>query len=152
MNVRFNPSAILNSIRPFVRCMPHTVSALSATVNRFVRTTYDGLFPFLCLLYPSSVRTMLTMKKTARVEMRLTQEQWSAFSSACSCSGLTVSFVVRELCKAVVPYLTQYCVHGTWYPPQLIPALPGATANAPVRQAADKPSDPPYGTPGKRRP
>jgi hypothetical protein len=92
------------------------------------------------------------VKKQFNLNVRVAAEDWVVFRHACDSAGVGASFVIRDLCSAAVLYINEYCSRGRWYPPQLIPALPGATANALVRQAADKPSSPSYGTRGKRHP
>jgi hypothetical protein len=64
------------------------------------------------------------MKKLQMVCLRTTEGEQDAFRAACSAAGVPASAVIRDLCKAAVPYMERYCKNGRWYPPRLVPDVP----------------------------
>lgn len=60
------------------------------------------------------------MKKLGQVNIRTSEEEQVAFRSACSTAGVKASAVIRDLCKAAVPYMESQCRDGRWRPPVLI--------------------------------
>jgi len=60
------------------------------------------------------------MKKTFNINIRIACDDWDGFRAACASCGTTSSTVIRDLCKATVPYISQYCSDGRWRAPELI--------------------------------
>ncbi len=65
------------------------------------------------------ITDMKTQKKVARIEFRSTPEQLSEFSEACKKVEVSASTIIRDLCKAAIPYMATQCKDGQWRPPVL---------------------------------
>jgi hypothetical protein len=70
------------------------------------------------------------MKKQGRLDLRGTSEEMDAFRAACDAAGMKASAVIRDLCKAAVPYMARYCQDGRWFPPRLEPERPTSAVPA----------------------
>jgi hypothetical protein len=53
-----------------------------------------------------------------------------AFRAACDAAGMKASAVIRDLCKAALPYMARYCQDGRWFPPRLEPERPTSAVPA----------------------
>jgi len=60
------------------------------------------------------------MKKANQIRIRIDDEDRTVFINACDSMGLNFLAVLRDLCKAVVPYINTQCTDGRWHPPVLI--------------------------------
>lgn len=60
------------------------------------------------------------MKKANQIRLRIDDADREVFITACDSIGLNFSAVIRDLCKAVVPYIDGQCKDGRWRPPVLI--------------------------------
>jgi hypothetical protein len=54
----------------------------------------------------------------------------NAFRDACLATGAKASAVIRDLCKAAVPYMADNCRDGRWRPPVLITERQAAALDA----------------------
>jgi len=61
------------------------------------------------------------MKRADNIQVRGTPEELGAFRDACARQGVHVSDVIRDLCKAAIPYMAQHCPTGRWIAPLLVP-------------------------------
>ena len=60
------------------------------------------------------------MKKSFNINIRVASEDWGGFRAACTSCDTTASAVIRDLCKATVSYVEQYCQDGRWRAPELM--------------------------------
>lgn len=60
------------------------------------------------------------MKKTFNLNVRVADSEWNVFRKACETVGVKASPVIRDLCRALVPYIADQCKDGRWRPPVLI--------------------------------
>lgn len=67
-------------------------------------------------------------KKVERLEVRADSETLEAFTKACDSVGRSLSSILRDLMAAAIPYIENTCKNGRWYPPRLVPDVPGTPA------------------------
>lgn len=70
------------------------------------------------------------MKNNKVVRLRVDDEANNAFESACSKCGISMSAVIRDLCRAATLYMAANCQDGRWRPPVLITERESARLDA----------------------
>jgi hypothetical protein len=60
------------------------------------------------------------MKKDTYWQVRVAPDENAAFRTTCDSIGVKASAVIRDLCRASIPYMSAHCRDGRWRAPVLI--------------------------------
>jgi hypothetical protein len=70
------------------------------------------------------------MKKQDQIRVRMSDADKAELLDACLSADLSMSAVVTDLMKAVIPYISRHCAaKRRWYPPRLVPEIPEGTSD-----------------------